>query len=452
MNKIQKIGASLLGLKSYYAPGVTMLMGGLFSWNFKGKSSQLTKGYENKIVYATVNVLVRKLIEAPLIVSKVKSFKDLQKLKSYNFGYGNETGKYNVTQVKALDELDNHDLIDLLNNPNEYQTGIELLESFWFNYALSGDGFLFVEKNGDKPVFIHCLPSDRVVIERSGNDWRKPITSYKFSAWDGTQIPLPMEDLMHLKKWSPYDPLQGGFSPLQATGSTVSKNDENDLAQGAIFKNGGTGTIVSSDIIVQDNQTYSKLSVEQVQKLQKTVDTSWTGAKNNGSFHVTNGAIKVDKFGDTLVDMNAIEADNQDAVRIAASWGVNSILIGDKTGGTENNVKEAYKTLVTNSIVSELRKFDKKFKEFSKSWYKGERLDVSHDLTEFSELAPDLVLMKTVYGDAWYLSGDEKRKIFNMDESNDPNMKRFLIPSGMMFLDDLGNDEFNDMPASENEL
>lgn len=452
MNKIQKIGASLLGLKSYYAPGVTMLLGGLFSWNFKGKSAQLTKGYENKIVYATVNVLVRKLIESPLIVSKIKSSKDLQKLKSYNFSYGNETGKYNITQVKALDELDNHPLIDLLKKPNEYQTGIELLESFWFNYELSGDGFLFVEKNGDKPVFLHVLPTDRISIQRQGNDWRKPITSYKFNAWDGTIIDLPLEDVMHMRKWSPYDPLQGGFSPLQAAGGTVSKNDENDLAQGAIFKNGGTGTIISSDIIVQDGQTYSKLSLEQLAKIQRTVDTNWIGASNNGKVHVTNGAVKVDKFGDTLVDMNAIEADNQDAVRIAASWGVNSILIGDKTGGTENNVKEAYKTLVTNVIVSELRKFDEKFKEFSSKWYKGERLDVSHDLTEFSELAPDLVLMKTVYGDAWYIKPNEKRKIFNMEEDTDPNMNRYLIPSGMMFLDDLASNEFDNIDPNANQL
>lgn len=452
MNKIQKLGASLLGLKAYYAPGITMMMGGLFNWSYKGKSKQLTKGYENKIVYAVVNVLVRKLIESPIIVSKVKSQKDLIKLKSYNFSYGNETGKYNVTQVKALDELMDHSLIDLLNNPNEYQTGIEMLESFWFNYALSGDGFIFAEKNGDRPVFLHALPTDRVTLERQGNDWRKPITSIKFNAWDGTIIPLPMEDVMHMKKWSPYDPLQGGFSPLQASGSTVAKNDENDIAQGAVFKNGGSGTIISSDIIVQEGETYSKLSVEQVDKLQKTVETRWAGAHNNGSMHVTNGAVKVDKFGDTLVDMNAIAADDQDAVRIAATWGVNSILIGDKSGGTENNVKEAYKTLVTNVIVSELRKFDQKFKQFAKGWYKGERLDISHDLTEFSELAPDLVLMKTVYGDAWYLTGDEKRKIFNMEESNDPNMKRYLVPSGMMFLDDLASTEFDQTPINPSSL
>lgn len=451
MNTLQKIGASLLGIKAYYAPGVTMMLGGSFSWNFKGKNGQLSAGYKNKIVYATVNVLVRKLIEAPIIVSKVKSQKDVQRLKNFNFRGGNEAGKYNATQLKALDEIEDHELIDLLNKPNDYQTGIEMREAFWFNYKLTGDGFLFVEKNGNKPVFIHCLPSDRVTIERHNGDWRQPVTKYKFNAWDSTLIDLPMENLMHLKKWSPLDPIQGGYSPMNAAGLTVEKNNQNDIAQGSIFVNGGTGTIISSETVIEGGKAHFKLDKTQVESIKKTIREDWTGSSNNGKFHVTNGTVKVDKIGDTLVDMNAIAADDQDAVRIAASWGVNSILIGDKTGGSENNVKVAEKQLVTNVVVSDLRKFDEKFREFSKTWYKGERLYIAHDLTEFSELAPDLKLMKEVYGDAWYLTGNEKRKLFNMDEVTDPNMGKFIVPSGFTPLDTLFSTEFDNLdPAADN--
>lgn len=453
MNILQKMGASLLGIKAYYAPGIIMMLGGSFSWNYKAKSNQLSNAYQNKIVYATVNVLVKKLLEVPILVSKIKSQKELNRLKSYNLAFGNETGKYNVKQVKALQELDEHPLIDKLDDPNEYQTGIELREAFWFNYQLTGDGYLFAEIKADgSPVFIHCLPSDRVVPRREGKDWRKPITGYMFSAWDGTQIDLPIDNVMHMRKWSPSDPLQGGFSPLQAVGGSVAKNNANDIAQGAAFKNGGTGTIISSDIIVQDGKSHSKLTTDQVKSVKETLQREWSGVENNGKFHVTNGAIKVDKLGDTLIDLNAINADDQDAVRIAAGWGVNSILIGDKSGGTENNVKIATKLLVTNVVVPELRKFDAKFKEFSRKWYRGERLDVSHDLTEFSELAPDLALMKTVYGDAWYLTGNEKRKIFNMDESTDKNLNRFIIPSGNMFLEDISMDGEEDAFPNPNAL
>jgi len=443
MNKLQKIGAAILGIKAQYAPGFSMLMGSSFGWSLKSKSAQLNKGYENKIVYAVVNVLVRKLVEAPILVSKVKSAKDLARVKSYNFAKGNDTGQYNIRQVKALEELLEHKLIDLLTSPNEYQTGIEMRESFWFNYELTGDGYLFVEKANGNPVFLHSLPADRVAIKREGDDWRLPITGYSFSTYSGKTIDLPIEDVMHLHKWSPYDPINGGYSPMISAGASISKNNQNDIAQGSAFQNGGTGTLISSDTIVQDGVSYSKLSTEQVKSIKQTVQQEWVGVHNNGKFHVTNGAVKVDKLGDSLVDLNAINADDQDAVRIAAAWGVNSILIGDKSGGSENNVKVAEKQLVTNVVVSELRKFDQKFKVFSKDWYRGERLDVSHDLTEYSELAPDLVQMKAVYGDAWWISGNEKRNLFKFDSSTDPNMNKYLVPSGLSPLDTLFADEID---------
>lgn len=442
MNIIQKIKSAFVETKSYYMPGVNMILGSSFSWDYKTKNAQLL-GYQNKIVYATVNVLVRKLIEAPLIVNKVKSEKDLQKFKSYNFSSGNETGKFNIYKVKALEELDKHPLIDILNSPNNYQTGKELLESFWSYYELTGDGFLFVEKNAYKPVFLHCLPTNRVTIYRDGDDWRQPITKLIFNAWNGTNIELPLEDVMHLKKWSPLDPLQGGYSPLYAVGGVVSKNNEKDLAEGSALKNGSTGTIIGSDTLVHDGKSYSKLSVEQVAEIKKTVYSEWSGARNVGKIHVTNGLVNVQKYGDSLIDLNTINMDNQDAVRIAAAWGVDSCLIGDKSGGTENNVKAAYKALVTNVVVSELRKFDAKFNEFSEKWYKGERLYVAHDLTEFNELAPDLEIMSKVYGNAWQVTGNEYRKIINLDSSNNPNMDKFMAPSGRVPLDDLFTDDFD---------
>lgn len=450
MNIFQKIGNAFSGTKAYYAPGVTMLLGSTFGWNYKSKSGQLTKGYENKIVYAVVNVLVRKLIEAPLIVSKVVSEKDLARVKSYNFAKGNDTGQYNIRLLKALEELQDHKMIDLLNNPNEYQTGVELRESFWFNYQLTGDGFLFVERGSNGPVFLHSLPADRVTIKREGDDWRLPITGYSFNTYDGKTVQLPFEDVMHLAKWSPNDPKSGGYSPMQAVGSAIAKNDQNDLAQGAMFKNGGTAHIISSETVVENGKAHFKLDKTQVDSIKDTLASEWTGAVNNGKWHVTNGTVKVDKIGDSLIDMNAIAADDQDAVRIAAGWGVNSILIGDKSGGTENNVKVAEKQLVTNVVVSELRKFDMKFKAFSKKWYKGERLDVSHDLTEFAELAPDLALMKATYGDAWYITGNEKRKLFAYDEDPDPNMNKFLVPVGLQPLENVFADPFAEIPSPVN--
>lgn len=441
MNKFQKWGAELLGIKNMMMPGVALLLNGGFSWGFRTKNSQLTLGYQNKIVYAVVNVLVRKLVEVPIIVSKVKSQKDLARVKTYSFNKGNHDGKFHKYMAKALDELEDHDLITLLDEPNDYQTGIELREAFWMNYELSGDGYLFVETAGEgrregKPVFLHALNADRVVPYRSGGDWRTPIDYYTYTTWNGEQITIRPEQLMHMSKWSPFDPIKGGLSPQDALGSTIEKNNQNAIAQGAAFRNGSTGTIIGSDSIVADGKQYFKLSKEAVADIKETTQRDWAGSSNSLKTHVTNGHVTVQKLGDTLIDLNAINANKEDVQFIAAGYGMSAILVGDMSGGTDSNVAAAYKALVTNVVVPELRKFDMKFRRFMRNWYAGEKLDVSHDLTEFTELAPDLKLMKEVYGMP-NISEDERRKIFNFDEMPNGIGKAILVPSGLQTIESI---------------
>lgn len=448
---LQKIGSAWDYAKKHQSMwGWAMSLGSPSLYSFNSKSSQLSEGYRNKIVYACVNVLVRKLLEPPMIVSKVKSEKALRKMHSYQFSRENQHGEYNVRQAKALDELEEHALIDLLESPNDYQTTIDLKENFWFNYELTGDGYLFAEKNESgrregQPVFIHSLNADRVTPFRGSNDWRVPIEYYLFTAWDGTHITIYPQDLMHMTKWSPLDPLQGGYSPQRSLSLSIAKNNEGDIASASAFRNGGTGTILSSDVIVHEGNTYKKLSTEQVEKIRQTVDHDMKGSHNNGNIVVTNGMVQVQKYGDTLVDMGIITSNTADKEDICAAWGVNPILIGSRDGGTENNVKAAYKALVTNVCVFELRKFDKHFKKFMKDWYKGEKLDCSHDLTEYSELAPDLEIMKKVYGDSWQVTGNEFRKIINLDKSEDPIMEMFLIPQSLVPSQQLLEEPVDDM-------
>lgn len=438
-NFLSKVGNAFESAKkSYSSLGYLMQFGTPFNYGYQTKTAQLTEGYRNKIVYAVVNVLVRKLLEPPIIVSKVKSEKSLRSLNRFNFSRGNEHGKYNILQTKAFDELEEHALIDLFEDPNSYQTCMELKEHFWFNYQLTGDGYIFAEKNEGgrregQPVFLHSLNADRVIPYRVADDWRNPIQYYTFTAWDGSQIKIYPQDLMHMTKWSPLDPIKGGYSPQQSLGLTISKNNQSDIAAGSAFVNGGTGTIISSDVIIdKDGQDYMKLSPEQVANIKETVQRDMKGAHNNGNIVVTNGYANVQKYGDTLVDLNIIQSNAADKEDICAAWGVSSILIGAKDGGSENNVKIANKSLVTNVCVPELRKFDEKFRKFSKDWYKGEKLHIGHDLTEYPELAPDLEIMKKVYGDSWQITGNEFRKIVNMDESADPIMNMHLIPQNLV--------------------
>lgn len=457
MNKIQRIWSGIKsavsGINNIYQPGFAMVLNNPFSWAFRTKTSQLTEGYRNKIVFAVVNVLVRKQLEVPIIVSKVVDEKSYRKQTTYNFKGGNEKGVYNMLRAKALEELEKHDLKDLLDKPNNYQVGIEMRQHFWFNYNLSGDGYLWAEiadfgRTEGQPVFLHSLGADRVTPVRNDSDWRNPISYYVFTTWTGETINISPNEIMHMSKWSPLDPILGGWSPQISLGGTMAKNNANEVAQGSAFQNGGTGTIIGSDSIVDAGKQYFKLTTAQVQNIKDTVQNDWAGASNSGKIHVTNGHVTVQKLGDTLVDLNAINANKEDVQFIASGWGVSPILIGDMSGGTDNNVAAAYKALVTNVVVTDLRMFDMKFKYFMKPWYK-ENIDASHDLTEFSELAPDLKLLAETYGKSWQVTPNEYRKMINMDTSKDPNMDKFYIPSGYTLLDDIATADNFDQQSQD---
>lgn len=417
--------------------------GNIFSWAWGGnKNKQLVQGYRNKIVYSVVNIVVGKLIEVPQIVSQVKP--DKQKAarkwlaKSRYSDYEVQTGLCKMLQVKAIDELESHSLIDLLEKPNDYQTGIELRKAFWFNNKLAGDGYLWAERavegrRAGQPIALHSLPADRVYIFKNLTDWRQPVLYYRFTTWTGQVISIPPEEIMHMARWSPLDPQLGGYSPQNAGAKTISISEANMEAQGAAYRNGSTGIIISSDTGTKGNgQPYHKLAPDQISAIKDTLAVDYKGTLNHKQTSVVNGKVEVNKLGDTLADLQMIEADHASWRDICALYNVSPILLGDTSASTESNVKAAYKALVTNSTIPDLREFDLKFKIFSKDWY-GEDIIAPHDITEFTEMAPDLKLMKEVYGDANFLTQNEKRKIFNMDEDTaTEGMDTYLVASGLM--------------------
>lgn len=421
---LQGIAKAALGITSPYVPGSEVyVLGNIYKYLYGTKARQM-EAYDNKIVYAYVNVLVRKFIEAPVLVWKVKSEPDNRKVKNFSFkGMANDAGRFNLLQLKALEELESHPLIELLDSPNKFHTGIELREHFWFNYNLTGDGFIWSEKLNDGPrsgkiMGLYSLQADKVMIVKNQVDFREPVLYYLYSDWNGVQHRIAPENMFHLAKWSTKDPILGGYSPIMAGAKTISKNEANQLMQGSMYSNGGPGLILSSDTGEegQDRTPYDKWTSDQIKSMQDSIQKDYSGAHNAGRIHMTNGLVKVQKLGESMIDMNAIEADKSDWQALGAVFGVSPIIVGDMSGGTENNVKAAYKALVTNVIVSELRKFDAKFAKWSKDWFKGEKIEARHDLTEFTELAPDLKLMKEVYGDVEWLTENEKRKLFNFDE------------------------------------
>jgi len=417
------------------AAGFSMLGRSTFTLGTNGEHA-----YSNKIFYAATNILVRKLTEAPITFSKIKGKRNTDKL--YSKSITNEQRK--MLKELSLDELEDHQLNKLFDRPNTYQSGIELMEDFWHNYTF-GDGFLYFEGLGDlsrnqEPQAIHSLSRSKVECVRSINDFDL-ILEYKYNTWNGKTITIPKDRILHLKNWNPNIGFLKGLGVDAIAQMDVSLNNANNEMQGQAFANGGRGTLFNSDITLdKEGDVVEKMTAQQMEVLKDDLEKNYSGVRNYRRQHFTNGYVNVQQFGDTLIEMDAINAESSSWKNIFAIVGIPVSLGPITEASTENNVKAGYKALVTNLVISELRKFDQKLKGMIAIWYPD--VIPMHDLTEFTELAPDLKLMKEVYGTP-LLRVDESRSIFGYDELGGEEGRAILVPSGLMQLSDLLEQDFD---------
>jgi len=411
-----------------------------------------TEAYHNKIFYAGSNILVNKLTEPPIMFSKNKSKANKALLGDfYNKSISNE--KRVALKALNLEEVENHPLNALFDNPNAYQSGIEMMQDFWHQYTL-GDGYLFFEPIGDLsrnklPQYVHSLSRSRVEPIQSTDNYDN-ISHYVFTAWNGTSIRIEKEYMLHLKHWNPNIASLKGLGADEVGSLDINLSKQNNIAQGAAFVNGGRGTLFSSDVHVDANgDVTEKMTAPQMEAVRDRHRQTFEGAENNRKQYWTNGFVNVQNFGDTLAEMELIQAEDASWKNIFTILGVPWALSPAASSVSENSIIVGFKSLVTNTAIPELRKFDQKLNKVIQQWWPD--IVACHDLTEYSELAPDLKLMKEVYGQP-LLRVDEQRSVFGWDAIGGEEGSAILVASGLMKLGDVLGGEFEGLDPSAEQL
>jgi len=421
------------------------------SWLKNESATYVEKGYsDNEIVYSVLQVLLNKIKTVPAIISEVVDEKAFRKYNGYSVKSADDITRIasNIFKRKALQELGEHPLYDLLERPNEYQTWTEFLEALYGFRKLLGEAFIYGigpgtdSKDFGKFTELHVLPSHLVNIVYSG-DYNHPVKGYTFTIGTSNVIPLEAANVMHWKSWNPNFDTNGtqlrGLSPLKPGNKTLTRNGFNQTAQTQSFVNGGVAHLLSGD----PNQ---KMSPDQMSQMNDLLKKQLKGADNFNNILMTNGFVRVDKIGANPADLQLLESDKQDRIKICSIFGVDPILIGDQSSSSYNNKEQAYKALVTNVIMPDLIELRDKLQIFLMDRYQEtsalgivkKRLHLDFDTTVFPELQPDLKLMKEVYGSMWQITPNELRSIFNWDASEQEGMNEIYIPSGMMKLSDQG--------------
>lgn len=278
-------------------------------------------------------------------------------------------------------------LARLLLRPNRFQSSHEFhaLNSVFFGIA--GQSYIWFKRPrpGLPPVEMYTLRPDWVKIVPN-RDKGGEVIGYVYSP-TGTALqdgyPLLPEDVMHVKRPNPNDPLMGagyGFSPMGPLAQSA--NVDNDVTKflkvffqsGAMFQNA-----------VSFEGSYDPDVLSTVRQRLKEI---YGGVENWNEWAVFDGSAKIQRVSPTFEEMGFEAIDSRNEARILMALGVPPILVGSRFGlerSTYSNYAEARQAFWEDRLLPELRMFESEYQYFLSD---GDKL-VKYDLSDVPALRKD---------------------------------------------------------------
>lgn len=398
--------------------------------------SYVNEGYLfNPIVYSIVSFICQKAAAIPWNVYEVKNEKALALYKSATkWDYTRKAVK-----TKALAEVKDHELSQLLITPNSLQGWAEFFEQVLGFKLVTGNSYIqaISPKGGlNKGLIKEMWHLPTQIIRPIAGDRIHPVKGYKYM---NNEDLIPTDEIIHLKYWTP-EYYNGAFllglSPIRAAKRVVTKSNSSYDSFVSSFQNMGAFGIISGDSKTDDQM----LTEEQANMIEERLRKK-TGPKNWGKPLITSAAVKWQQIGMSPVDLNIIESDKMDLRSLCTVYHVPSELFNDATNKTYSNTKEAGSAVYTNAILPELNQFRDNFNLRITGRYEG-KIYVDYDASMISELQDDLNYMTQALSGAWWITPNERRDMMNfgMDEKN-TLMDEYWLPVGLSPISGIGVDD-----------
>lgn len=204
-----------------------------------------------------------------------------------------------------LEPIEEHELLDLLEQFNEVTTKTDAIYNTEAHLDLTGDSFWFLEggANKKKPEKIYLLQPDAVSLKLG--DFTKAgsvlVDSYEYKLNINNKTveeSYRPDEIVHIKVPNPANPYRGK-SAVEALATTI---DTDNFAQEALknlFKNGMIGDFFLS--------TEKRQTPEQIKNLAAQFRAAYTGVKNFWKVPILTGGIIPQKLMSTGREMQLIE-------------------------------------------------------------------------------------------------------------------------------------------------
>jgi HK97 family phage portal protein len=282
-------------------------------------SNYAKEGYEkNELVFACIREIATSASEAPAMAT--------------------------IKKTDPVEYVETGQLADLLENPNNYQTRYELIESIITFLQITGNAYLYKERSTGGLSSIYCLRPDRIKIV--------PNKYYEYEI-DGKVYNIPIEDVGHIKFPNPTDD-HYGLSPLQPMARIVNLDlDATDFTR-TFFRNAG----VPSGLLKLKRKIANR---DEADRIRTAWRSQFQGIRNWHRIAVLDDDASYEAMGSNIADMEIDAIRDLSESRICAALGVPPILVGAKVGlktATYSNYAQAKESFWEETLLPLYRRIE----------------------------------------------------------------------------------------------
>jgi len=338
---------------------------------------------------------------------------------------GIDWGLFRKTK-NGLEEIDDHPLIRLWEKPNPNQGRSGFLEMLVKYLELSGNSFVLgVGPENKKTILeMYVLRPDLVTPQTSETG---EVVAYEY--WENQKIKriYSPEQVMHIKLFSPLNPVLGS-SPLEAAFNSLIQNNSAREWNVALLQN--FARPAGAFVVPVNEYSSGRLSDEDYERL-KTRINEMMGSKAAGRPLVLEGGLDWKEMGLTADEIDWLEGLKLTAREIALAFNVPPELIGDNANKTYSNYQEARRSFYEECILPLMDLIKDELNRWLVPKF-GPDLYLDYDRDDIEALAEDRDKLWARVGAASWLTPNEKRIATGYDEIQDRNANQLFLPINLM--------------------
>jgi HK97 family phage portal protein len=300
-------GRMLDSVREMRHPGQATLWASLLRRTRFDYASEVGDGLDASVVTAPVMWMQRSIPEATLAMREVKA-----------------DGSH--------EDLPDHELLELMRNPNPFYGDIALWGAIVLSFLIDGNAYLIKVKNAaGKPVQLWWVPWWMIEPQApiDGGDF---IQFYRYTPGTGAGVmPLSPDDVVHFRNGINPRNMMKGLSPMQGVLREIFSDLESSNFIASLLRNMGVpGTIISP-------KGGAMPTSDDVQATKAWFQQAY-GGDNRGKVLVMGGQTEVQSFGFNPEQMNLSYGSNRAEERVCACLGIPAAVVGFGAGLEQTKV------------------------------------------------------------------------------------------------------------------